>query len=76
MAPSSAWGMKYEDWERHSVPATDERVREAVTYERMGWPMPISGDLTLQGRSPATHCACEDPVPLVSGSCGMCRLLV
>jgi hypothetical protein len=70
----SAWGMKYEDWERHAVPATDEKVREAMSYERAGWPMPISGDYTLQGRLPATHCSCADPVPLVTGSCGICRL--
>lgn len=43
------WGMRYEDWERHAVPATTETTYEAYSYERQGWPMPISGDLTLQG---------------------------
>lgn len=74
--------MKYEDWERHAVPATDERVREAVSYERMGWPMPISGDLTLQGKLPATHCSCQEPVGLLTWKagdaprCAMCGLLL
>lgn len=69
----SNWGMTYEDWERHAVPATDERVREAVAYERMGWPMPISGDLTLQGvRLGITHCCCPEPIRLTIGDCALC----
>lgn len=71
----SAWGMKYEDWERHAVPATDETVREAMSYERQGWPMPISGDYTTQGRLPSTHCGCAEPVPAM-GSCAHCGLLL
>lgn len=71
----SAWGKTYEDWERHTLPATDERVREAVSYEAMGWPMPISGDLTLQGKTPHTHCYCEEPVPMISGQCAICGLV-
>lgn len=71
----TAWGMSYEDWELHAVPATDERVREAMTYERMGWPMPVSGDLTRQGRLPSTHCGCYEPVPAL-GKCAHCGLLL
>lgn len=72
---ANSWGMKYEDWERHAVPATDERVREAVAYERMGWPMPISGDLTRQGITAATHCSCQDPITQIDGNCALCGLV-
>ena len=68
-----SWGMKYEDWEKHAVPATDETVREACSYERQGWPMPISGDLTLQGVRPGTHCSCDEPVR-ANGCCAVCGL--
>jgi len=47
-----SWGMSYEDWERSALPATTETVREAMAYERMGWPMPVSGTLTLLASAP------------------------
>lgn len=71
-----SWGMSYEGWERHAVPATTETVREAMSYERQGWPMPISGDLTLQGWTAATHCSCAEAVPMINGDCGVCGLWV
>lgn len=50
-----SWGKTYQDWEALPCAATAELVRDALTYERQGWPMPISGDLTRTG-SPCPDC--------------------
>lgn len=42
---SRNWGRTYEHWEKSQNMANDESVREAIAYERTGWPVPISGDL-------------------------------
>lgn len=39
------WGRTYERWEEDQNMANDESVLEAESYERTGWPLPISGDL-------------------------------